>query len=110
MDAPMRAGEERDPMTVFPTQQDVMRWVETKRLSTTVDARLKKLGEEVGEVFGAVVALDEGRLGKFNIAQELAQTTICLLGLAEALGIDLDIAVRTEWTQMQTRTWEHLDV
>lgn len=85
-----------------------MRWVESKGLDTSIDGRLKKLGEEVGEVFGAVVALQEGRVGKFNIAQELAQTFMCLLGLSEAAGIDLDAAIRAEWSEMQSRVWEHL--
>lgn len=93
---------------IVPSQEAVMEWVQGKHLDTSMRGRCMKLGEEVGEVFGAVVAMSEGLHTKFDLGQEMAQAVMCLKGLAQAAGLDLDTEVQKEWIRMQTREWEHL--
>lgn len=82
----------------YPTQTQIMEWVRIKfPTKTSVVHRAMKLGEEAGEVLGAVTKMDEGRKTKADLGQELAQAVICCMGVAEAAGIDLDQEVRREW-------------
>lgn len=69
--------------------------------------RAMKIGEEAGEVLGAVVKSQEGVGGKTidDVAKETAQLVMCAYGLAEAAGFDLDEYLDAEWADMQTRVW-----
>lgn len=93
----------------IPTEADFMQWVEERGLNPHIDARLKKFGEEVGEVFGAAVAMDEDLTTKYKLGQEMAQVFLCLRGIAGAAGIDLDAEIEAEWERIQTRRWPHLE-
>jgi NTP pyrophosphatase (non-canonical NTP hydrolase) len=93
---------------MIPTQYELARWLNNHHLSIGLNARLMKFGEEAGEVFGAAVAQAEGLEGKFDLGQELAQTFMCLLGIAYAAGLDLTEEIGKEWDRMQVREWEHL--
>lgn len=85
----------------YPTQAEIMGWVRIKfPTKTSAVHRAMKLGEEAGEVLGAVTKMDEGRKTKADLGQELAQAVICCMGLAEAVGIDLDQEVRQEWARV----------
>lgn len=93
-------------MRLTPSSDEVLRWVR-ERWPDHCDPtwRAMKLAEEAGEVVGAVVKMAEGRKTKADLATEMAQLVMCVLGLAAAADIDLDVAVRNEWADMQTRQW-----
>ena len=84
-------------MTI-PTQAEVLEWTRA-RWPNHCDPRSRalKLGEEAGEVLGAVVKMSEGRKTLSDLATELAQLRLCAMALAESAGIDLDKATAAEW-------------
>lgn len=90
----------------IPTQAQVLAWVED-RWPNTVDpiCRALKLGEEAGEVCGAVIKQAQGIRTSSDVRQETAQVVMAALGLAESVGFDLWEAVADEWAEMATRTW-----
>ena len=71
------------------TPAQVWEWAAKKYpTNSTVDRRLMKLAEEVGELNGAVIKRDEGRKTDADVAVELGDAVICLWAVAEALGLD----------------------
>lgn len=89
-----------------PTNDEVLAWVRERwphRCDLT--NRAMKLGEEAGEVIGAVVRIEEGRGSTDHLAKELAQLVMCIKGIAAIAGIDVETAVANEWDEMQTRQW-----
>lgn len=89
-----------------PTQADVLKWVE-ERWPSEVDPmwRALKLGEEAGEVQGAVIKMREGRESLSDLAIETAQLVLCAMALAESAGFDLLRETVAEWERRQTRGW-----
>lgn len=91
----------------LPSDAEVLAWVRARWPHRAhADARAMKLAEEAGEVVGQVTRVIEGRGSVEAIAKEMAQTVMCLKGLAAIYDIDIDSAVRDEWAEMQTRQWE----
>jgi NTP pyrophosphatase (non-canonical NTP hydrolase) len=89
----------------IPTQAQTLDWV--KDLwpdKTDPSCRALKLGEEVGEVLGAVIKITEGRKTLVDLATETAQLVICAMALAESAGFDLRSAIAAEWERCGTRT------
>lgn len=81
-----------------PTQADVFEWARDRWPDRVTPVwRALKLGEEAGEVQGAVVKMTEGRKSLDDLAQETAQLVICAMALAESAGFNLDAAVAAEW-------------
>lgn len=56
-----------------------------------------KLAEEVGEVVGSVVRINEGRHTLSDLENELGDAMISLLNLAQTFGIDLESAFLNRW-------------
>ena len=104
----MENGEDQHAIseTRQPFQADVLAWAR-ERWPDRCDPvnRALKVGEEAGEVLGAVVRMGEGRGSKAHLAQELAQLALCTMALAEAADIDLPFAVSAEWSEIQERVW-----
>lgn len=86
---------------VSPTQAQTLEWVRERWPSRDTPMwRALKLGEEAGEVQGAVVKLSEGRKTLDDLAAETAQLVICAMALAESAGFDLQAEVRAEWERL----------
>lgn len=81
----------------MPTQADVLAWRAKRDLRTDIDGCALKLGEEAGEVLGALIKMGEGRKTINDLRMEVAQTVICAMGVAEAAGFDVFDAVADEW-------------
>lgn len=97
---------ESGPYRPMPRQAEVLAWVAARWPEyTSVEWRAMKVGEEGGEVLGAVIKASLGLKPRSEIAVESAQTVVCLMALAEAEGFDLWAAVREEWHDMASRTW-----
>lgn len=62
-----------------------------------------KLGEEAGEVAGAVVRWTEDRGTKRAITDEMADVQIVLLRLADLLHIDLAEITAERWAEVRER-------
>lgn len=90
---------------VLPTQVDTLEWCRHKGFPLDPQGRAMKLGEEAGEVLGAVVKMAEGRKSVHDLAQETAQLVICALALAQSAGFDLEGAIADEWDRCGTREW-----
>lgn len=89
-------------------QEDVLAWVRERWPAYTAPIwRAAKLGEEAGEVLGAVIKSQEGVGGKglIDVAQETAQVVLCAMALAESCGFDLAHEVEVEWERCLVRTW-----
>lgn len=56
-----------------------------------------KLAEEVGEVVGAVVKVNEGRATLIDLKNEIGDAMISLLNLAETYGINTEMAFLSRW-------------
>lgn len=82
----------------FPSQTAVLAFIEQRwpELVTPI-WRAAKLGEEVGEVLGAVIKIDEGRKTLADLEMECAQVVLCTMALAESVGFDLWSAVEAEY-------------
>jgi len=63
------------------------------------------MGEEVGELFGAVRRLERGKASKEDVAEELVDVLNYLLAIANRGGIDLESAFREKNTRNQGRSW-----
>lgn len=89
-----------------PSQQEVLAWTR-QRWPDKCDpvSRAMKVGEEAGEVIGAVVKMNEGRKTKADLAFECAQLVLCVQALAESAGFDLAEYVEAEWQTIQRRVW-----
>lgn len=90
-------------MSARPTQEEVHKWVQSRWPNHVSPLwRAVKLGEEVGEVLGAVIKMDEGdgRKSVDDVRLETAQVVICAMALAAAAGFDLDCAVADEWSRL----------
>lgn len=86
--------------SALPSQADVLGWVRRHYPSNTDPAsRALKLGEEAGEVQGAVIKMAEGRKTIEDLRTELAQLVLCAMGLAESAGTGLWAAVASEWAR-----------
>lgn len=93
--------------SVAITQADALQFVRDRwphRLRP--EARALKLGEECGEVQGAVTKWLEGRDTVAHIAQETAQAIIVAMSLAESVGFDLAEAIDAEWALVQDRVFK----
>lgn len=90
----------------LPTQKQTLDWVR-ERFPTRCDpdSRALKLGEEAGEVQGAVIKMGEGRKTLADLATETAQLVICAMALAESAGFDLNAAIEAEWERCGVRVW-----
>lgn len=74
----------------LPTQAEVLEWVAARWPDmTTTEWRAIKVGEESGEVLGAVIKAALGLKPRSEIGVEAAQTVLCLMALAAAEGFDL---------------------
>ena len=90
----------------MPTQAQTLEWVRERFPGRDdPERRALKLGEEAGEVLGAVIKIGEGRKTKDDLARELAQVVICAMALAESAEINLDSAIRAEWFVCGVRRW-----
>lgn len=90
----------------IPTQAEVLAWVAERWPGYTAPVwRAIKMGEEAGEVLGAVTKAELGLKPESEIAVETAQTVLCAMSLAESVGFDLWAAVAADWETMKTRTW-----
>ena len=92
----------------LPTQADVLAWTADRWPDhVTPTWRAMKLGEETGEVLGAVIKSSEGVGGKSSddIRVETAQVVICAMALAESVGFDIWRAVEAEWERCASREW-----
>lgn len=82
----------------LPTQAQTLEWVRERWPDRTDPMwRALKLGEEAGEVQGAVVKMGQGRKTLADLATETAQLVICAMALAESAGFDLTSAIAAEW-------------
>lgn len=89
-----------------PTQAEVLAWVRERWPNHTTPVwRAMKLGEEAGEVLGAVVKESVGLKTKSDIATETAQAVLCAMALAESVGFNLQQAIMVEWQDCATRVW-----
>lgn len=80
----------------IPTQAQCFAWAHRRGHPLSLEARALKLGEEAGEVQGAVIKIPEGRKTLADLKQEAAQLVLCILTLAEAGGFSLWEAVAAE--------------
>lgn len=81
-----------------PTQTDAYFFVHERwPWATDPKSRALKLGEEAGEVQGAVIKMSEGRKDLDDLRQETAQLVLCTMALAESCGFDLWEAVAEEY-------------
>lgn len=84
----------------MPTQAQTLEWMRRRWPERTDPIwRALKLGEEAGEVQGAVIKMDEGRKTLADLSTETAQLVICAMALAESAGFDLEAAIATEWAR-----------
>ncbi len=89
-----------------PSQAEVLAWVaERWPAHVTPVWRAVKVGEEAGEVLGAVIKADLGIKRRSAIRTETAQLIVCAMALAEAEGFDWQEAVADEWQDMASRVW-----
>lgn len=89
-----------------PTQAQTLAWVRERWPDRTDPMwRALKLGEEAGEVQGAVVKMGEGRATLADLMTETAQLVICAMALAESAGFDLQLAIAAEWQRCGVRVW-----
>lgn len=98
-------------MGEFPTQAQVLAWVAERWPDHTQPVwRAMKMGEEAGEVLGAVVKSELGLKPASQIAVETAQTVLCAMSLAESVGFDLWEAIVADWETMKTRVWKPYEI
>jgi NTP pyrophosphatase (non-canonical NTP hydrolase) len=71
-------------------------------------SRALKFAEEAGEVVGAVVKHDEGRMSLDDIESEIADATIVLASLCGSLGLDYAAVLRRWWSMALTKQRERL--
>lgn len=82
----------------MPDQAQTLAWVAERWPDrTALIWRAAKLGEEAGEVLGAVIKMDEGRKTLADLRMEVAQVVICAMALAESAGFDLFTAIADEY-------------
>lgn len=66
-----------------------------------------KLGEESGEVQGAIVKLPEGRKTEQDLKDEIGDVLICLSRLAAKLGMTLDELRIARWRNIEHRLTDY---
>lgn len=99
---PLKVGRE----ATLPSQADMLAWVAARWPDHVSPVwRAVKVGEEAGEVLGAVVKESIGLKPKSAIEVEAAQVVLCVMALAESCGFDLWAAVAAEWHDLASRTW-----
>ena len=87
-----------------PTFQDtkwgVLEWFSDRRIlnNTTLVAQAKKLGEEAGEVYGAIEEMDKG-----EIIKELGDCMVVITGLAEMIGISPEECYASAFDKIKDR-------
>lgn len=82
----------------YPSQRDAFEYVRERwPWATDAQSRALKLGEEAGEVQGAVIKMGEGRKTIDDLRMELAQLVLCAMALAESAGFDLQEALGAEY-------------
>ena len=89
-------------------QAEVLEWVADRWPDYTEPIwRAVKVGEEAGEVLGAIIKSQEGVGGKniSDVAQETAQLVLCAMALAESCGFDLNAEIEAEWERCLVRVW-----
>lgn len=88
-------------LATVATQAQTLEWV-SERWPDRTDSmwRALKLGEEAGEVQGAVIKMAEGRKTLGDLAAETAQLVICAMALAESAGFDLQRSIAAEWARV----------
>lgn len=92
------------PRDLHDLQQQVAVWqAETFPDHQHPLVKAGKVAEEAGEVVGAVIKVLDGRRRVEDVAAEAAEVVVCLLGLAESLGFDLDVAVQEQWATVRAR-------
>lgn len=65
--------------------------------------RVAKVGEEGGEVVGALIKRTEGRATDADVEAELADVILAALGAAEQLGIPPSKLITARWTLVSQR-------
>lgn len=92
-------------------EQDIKQWADSRWPTRTLASRLRKLGEEVGELAEAVVTLegysgpsefDMGRLREAT-ALEAADCAIILSDICSMLGYSLSAVMREKFAEVQAR-------
>lgn len=85
-------------LMAYPSQRDAFEYVRERwPWATDPQSRALKLGEEAGEVQGAVIKMSEGRKTLADLQMELAQLVLCAMALAESAGFDLQEALGREY-------------
>lgn len=84
-------------LEVGPWQRE--RWP----MTATRERATLKLGEEAGELLGAVVKLEEGRRTPQDVRDEIGDVLIALASVADLHGFDLHDCVAQRWAEVQTR-------
>ena len=69
--------------------------------------RAAKVGEEAGEILGAVIKMGEGRLGLDDLLKEIGDVQITLHALAAELDVDLDEIASLRWEEVRHRVEHH---
>lgn len=77
------------PTTLEELQGRVAAWQSGEPNALWLLAKAVKIGEEAGEVEGAILKYLEGRTPRSNIADELGDLMIAACGASALLGIDL---------------------
>jgi len=86
--------------TIRHLQDEVGPWQRTRwPMTATVERTAMKVGEEAGEVLGAVIKCGEGRRTVEDVANELADVLITACACADLHGIDLQDAVSRRWNE-----------
>lgn len=101
----MNTDNLRRVLSQFETEEQIINRKLSERFpnaDTLKDVGLK-LGEEAGEVQGAIVKLPEGRATTQDLKDEIGDVLICLSRLAASLDCTLEGLRAERWKQIEAR-------
>lgn len=78
-------------------------WHAEKFPGVSLDRVGLKFAEEAGEVAGALVKIEEGRLTLDDLAGEIGDATICLARICTMAGLDYSTVVAERWAEVRER-------
>jgi len=84
-------------------EQDIKYWADSRWPTRTLASRLRKLGEEVGELAEAVCLLPGTGRASREAAREAADCAIVLSDICSLLGYSLSAVMQEKFAEVQAR-------
>ena len=82
---------------------DVGAYLDRKGIARTNLMRVAKVGEEGGEVVGALIKSEEGRVPFSHVIDELGDVLLAALGAADHLGLKPSEIIANRWRTVSQR-------